>query len=390
MDQLQFFSASASRRQPSSLRGSAKNVLTHFMQASNFSDQAASGSFKGSTNMVRTRSTARHTSPAFQLLAMRCQGHVEAFTEQQGLIVQAAAHRAALEAAAQPQPDLPQAHHASAHPVCTPPLLLGWLPRGIGGGRRRSGRAVFRELQEAWDCIQSSERSKARTQAASRGLRPAQLAARDAVAGSLPTQGLSIHRILFSTSGILHHDNSHRPRSITSTYNSVLPEIRPPELECPRFKHRNLPNHCVDLFHCDRLADNIQPAPDSISPLSILIHIPGAPLYQHHGILRLCLGTTHPQLHLPLLYKFQIPAFTSVSATTGFSDPFFASLSAIPFPIASQFFGYCLFRTPPSPSLARSRVSIRPTPSDKVNSGFNRRLPSWQTFLLSILNHGEY
>ncbi|KAJ4453818.1 hypothetical protein PAPYR_11616 [Paratrimastix pyriformis] len=78
-------------------------------------------------------------------------------------------------------------------------------------------------------------------------------------------QGLSIHRILFSTSGILHHDNSHRPRSITSTYNSVLPEIRPPELECPRFKHRNLPNHCVDLFHCDRLADNIQPAPDSIS-----------------------------------------------------------------------------------------------------------------------------
>ncbi|KAJ4457716.1 hypothetical protein PAPYR_6752 [Paratrimastix pyriformis] len=25
------------------------------------------------------------------------------------------------------------------------------------------------------------------------------------------------------------------------------------------------PNHCVDLFHCDRLADNIQPAPDSIS-----------------------------------------------------------------------------------------------------------------------------
>ncbi|KAJ4458007.1 hypothetical protein PAPYR_6407 [Paratrimastix pyriformis] len=48
--------------------------------------------------------------------------------------------------------------------------------------------------------------------------------------GGLP--GLSIHRILFSTSGILHHDNSHRPRSITSTYNSVLPEIRPPELEC--------------------------------------------------------------------------------------------------------------------------------------------------------------
>ncbi|KAJ4459440.1 hypothetical protein PAPYR_4486 [Paratrimastix pyriformis] len=131
--------------------------------------------------------------------------------------------------------------------------------------------------------------------------------------------GLSIHRILFSTSGILHHDNSHRPRSITSTYNSVLPEIRPPELECPRFKHRNLPDRCVDLFHCDRLADNIQPAPDSIS-------------------------VRHSR--------------------------------------------YCLFRTPPSPSLARSRVSIRPTPSDKVNSGFNRRLPSWQTFLLSILNHG--
>ncbi|KAJ4454883.1 hypothetical protein PAPYR_10284 [Paratrimastix pyriformis] len=152
-------------------------------------------------------------------------------------------------------------------------------------------------------------------------------------------------------------------------------------------------------------------------PIPSLFGIP-APLYQHHGILRLCLGTTHPQLHLPLLYKFQIPAFTSVSATTGFSDPFCLlvrhpvpncipvlrvpvpwcpfthnivisldtlSLPVAPFPTSTR---YCLFRTPPSPSLARSRVSIRPTPSDKVNSGFNRRLPSWQTFLLSILNHG--
>ncbi|KAJ4453973.1 hypothetical protein PAPYR_11443 [Paratrimastix pyriformis] len=260
------------------------------------------------------------------------------------------------------------------------------------------------------------------------------------------------------------------PRSITSTYNSVLPEIRPPELECPRFKHRNLPDHCVDLFHCDRLADNIQPAPDSISvrhsradplplvhilgsqmpraryphflsqihqillqtpyppllfleplsraalicghtkimclkesfiphrgisspsffllvfqlslvcsyfrphilrheplrhcriispqvgqpnqPLSILIHIPGAPLYQHHGILRLCLGTTHPQLHLPLLYKLFIarlhPPAISFQPDTRLHlgqchhwllRSLFASLSAIPFPIASQFFG---------------------------------------------------
>ncbi|KAJ4453997.1 putative Retrovirus-related Pol polyprotein from transposon opus [Paratrimastix pyriformis] len=64
---------------------------------------------------------------------------------------------------------------------------------------------------EAWDCIQSYDRSKARTQAASRGLRPAQLAARDAVTGSLPRKSaqwghrtgrrtpvhrLTIHRLL--------------------------------------------------------------------------------------------------------------------------------------------------------------------------------------------------